>query len=297
MSPSGQIVSYSEDRRTYLYTLRVDNAGRPLAPPEQLIEDASLNPRNARPRLAAPGNRVAYVSSRSGSQQIVLRDLDTGQESTAPLPVRQDAPLLSGDAAFLIYQSPARQLLSIGGQPAETVGTVFDWSPDGRLVLLEPPEKNVLLLRDRVTGQQVRWLEYRPGSLIQASLSADRKWIALTLSDPAGGYLAPISPPPGTPERLSRAIADPQASSAYWSPTGQRLFYFSYADDHNCLWTQPLQPGTGKPLGGPAAVYHFHSNRLTPWGGAALTLPGRLILPLTELHSDIWMAAPAPGLR
>lgn len=298
-SAAGQIVFWNEVRMTHVYSLRVDRLGRAQGSPEQLTEDSSLAPVGTFPRLSADGARLAYVSSRSGRQAVMLKELDSGKETVALTPVRQDLTLLAADTALMVYagREPNRQILYIPepGQPpapaaGEEFGSVQDWSADARRVLLEAFSHAVLIAWDRDSGKRTEWLKYRAGSLRQASLSGDGKLVALVLSDPAGGFLARFDAAPLSVERLTRVPITAGVVSLHWSPDTALLYFNSPADDHNCLWAQRLDAVTKQPSGSPFPVYHFHSNRLAVWGDWISAGADRLVFPLTELRSDIWMA-------
>jgi DNA-binding winged helix-turn-helix (wHTH) protein len=51
-------------------------------------------------------------------------------------------------------------------------------------------------------------------------------------------------------------------SSPAWSPSGQSLFFVSLRDGHRCIYEQPLDPSSRRPLGQPRAVRHLHSTSL-----------------------------------
>lgn len=312
-SAAGQIVFYSEQLMTHVYGLRIDRGGRPIGNPKQLTEDSSLPADATVPRLSADGSRLMYVSRRSGTQQVMFKDLETGKEGIVLTPARQDLRLVSADSALLVYQARERnqQLFQVPTSnqgltqgDAERCGKVEDWSADGRLVLVEAVSHTALIALDRSSNRRVELLTYRAGTLLRATLSHDRKWVALVFSDPAGGFVAPMGTSPIPKERLIRVTSAPELASLHWAPDGDLLYYTSMADDHNCLWAQRLDVRTKRPSGSPFAVYHLHSNRLAPWKDWISAGRGRLVVPLTEIRSDIWMgtlagwkAATTPDLR
>jgi Tol biopolymer transport system component len=301
-SAAGQIVFYNEIRMTHVYGLRVDKSGRARGAPEQLTEDSSLTPERTWPRLSADGARLTYVSGRSGTQEVMLKDLVSGKEAIALTPARQDLPLIAADSSALVYESrePNQQIFQIpaAGQPSsqntgERCGAVEDWSDDGRMVLMEAPSHAALIAWDRDANRRVEWLTYRPGTLLRATLSQDRKWVALVFSDPYGGFVARLDAAGMSMGQLIRVVDAPDLASLHWSQDGGLLYYISSADDHNCLWAQRLDPATKRPSGSPFAVLHLHSNRLAPWRDWISAGRDRLVFPLTELRSDIWMATTA----
>jgi hypothetical protein len=302
---SGQVVFASEQDMTYIVSLRIDGkTGKAIGAPEKVVADLSLHSSSTFPRLSADGRKLAFVSNRAEGREAWIKDLDTGENAiltAAPRP--QDVPLVSGDGSLLLYGSGEQggyDIYAAGpGKPfaqraCERCGIPQDWSGDGSRVLVEAPSRSALIVWDSVTGTRREWLKYPARSLRQASLSADGHWVALTFSGFSGGFVAPITSSPASREQLVPVASAPELHSLNWSPDGNTLYYFSRLDDHRCLWAQPMDPETKRPLGPPSAVYHFHSRRLAPWGGWISIGAGRMVFALTEPRSTIWLGQNGP---
>jgi hypothetical protein len=55
--------------------------------------------------------------------------------------------------------------------------------------------------------------------LLQASLSADRRWVAMVFREPAGGVVAPLTEAAASPANFVQVTADPNIASLHWSPS------------------------------------------------------------------------------
>jgi WD40 repeat protein len=306
-SAYGQIVFVNQVQMTGIFSLRLDaKSGRAIGTPEPVIADLPFNYDTTAQRLSSDGTKLALNSNLSGSPEVLIKDLENGKETVLTTNLRPvNAPLISSDGSSLLFGSDDQGGTDIyvtgPGKPfAEKIcsrcGTPLDWSSDGRLVLLEGPSRSSLFIWDRTSGTRREWLKYPAQSLQQASLSGDGKWVALMFSPEPGAFVTPLTSAPISRDQLVPLPVAPDMRSLEWSPDGKLLYYFSRLDDHRCLWAQRLEPATRHPAGAPFPVYHFHTNRLSPWGPGVSVGAGRLVFALTEPRSNIWLAAPAgPG--
>jgi hypothetical protein len=83
-----------------------------------------------------------------------------------------------------------------------------------------------------------------------------------------------------------------------WSPGGNRIYYLSNRDGHQCVWARDVDPRTAKPAGAVFEVAHFHRTARKLLGPAAnasaIGLSAArdfLILTLTDTKSSIWSRA------
>src|SRR4030095_13222200 len=75
-----------------------------------------------------------------------------------------------------------------------------------------------------------------------------------------------------------------------FSRDGRILYFNSDRDGFTCLWAVRLDPATGKPIGDPYPVKHFHGNpRHYSWYPTFSVGPDRIIINLEQLQSDLWM--------
>ena len=201
-SASGRMVLTNESQLTHVFSLQLDpRTGEAAGVPRQLTADSSLIHDRAYPRLSADGRTLSYVSNRSGTQDLVLKDLADGSEtSLGALPRQESLPLIWGDDSLLVYGSEDVQTIySVErGRPfAERIcdrcGRVLDWSSDGHSILMEDVHRRALQRWDRNSGNRSELMTYPVGSLQNATLSPDRKWAAISFSSPGSALLLPLS--------------------------------------------------------------------------------------------------------
>ena len=77
-----------------------------------------------------------------------------------------------------------------------------------------------------------------------------------------------------------------------WAEDGRGVYHFSLRDGAFCVWLQPVDPMTMRPVGAPRAVQHLHEPRLRASVAATATNDvhgGYLYVTLTETIGNIWM--------
>jgi eukaryotic-like serine/threonine-protein kinase len=80
-----------------------------------------------------------------------------------------------------------------------------------------------------------------------------------------------------------------------WSPDGNRIYFVSDRDGFACLWTQPVESETKRPVGPPLPLYHIHSVRrsILNVGYGLMDIgvaPDKVVFNLGEMTGNIWMA-------
>jgi hypothetical protein len=82
-----------------------------------------------------------------------------------------------------------------------------------------------------------------------------------------------------------------------WSPNGAMLYFFSDRDGFRCVWAQPLDPATKKPLGSAFNVVHFHqaSRSMFDAGFNIGVTSNSLVFALSDLAGNVWMIEPDAG--
>jgi serine/threonine protein kinase len=278
------------------------------------------------PSLSPDGNLVMFVSSRTGSNHIWIKDLRTGKESDFLINPTFGMPHLLSGGSRLIYmvwedRKVNAYIASISADPGsapqpvnvqkvcEDCGeAIWDVSSDGRTLLYTASTGNDTMdLVDIPSGRKSEFLK-RPGHVLgRARFSPDGQWISF--HDRTGSrsrlYIVPFrrdaSADTASPRRVADAdwiaATDGQALDVFphWSP-GERLLYFSSSrDGAQCIWAQGLDPATKRPVGPPFAVLHFHRARRSL---ANMPLPmfemsigrDKIVFDIGETTGNIWMA-------
>jgi Tol biopolymer transport system component len=221
------------------------------------------------------GQRVAFLGSRGGQTDLIVKEISTGAERF----VSSECPVL--------LQWTADQSSFLCSQPFGGSGPLY------RIAL--------------ATGRKTRILTLK-NAPIYAQLSPDGLWLALVAAagrTGAGqdglvtGYLISLT---GNPEDTSRWIKlteEPFHLSLHWAPDGGSIYYWQIRDGSRCLWGQHLDRITKQPLGPPFAVLHRHTYQAYPDNGGTLAVAGpadrlRFAMTLSDNLSDLWRVTLPP---
>lgn len=283
-----------------IWSLPIDaNRGMVLGDIQQVTKDASDD---FHPGLSPDGRKMVFVSSRSGAQQIWVKDLRTNQNMALTSGGRANKwlPRFSPDGSRLSYAAVENNQWNVyvvpatGGAPelvCEDCGEVTDWSSDGRRIIGNDVFGRVWLFdlvarrKSEIAALAGRWLA--PGRF-----SPDYRWVALLDNVPRYSYITPFEA--DTPIVESSLIADTEGLMLYWSPNGNLIYgYSELRDGYLCLWARRLDAATKRPIGPPFAIYHSHNVRralanqsnLHPFVGR-----DRILFSMGERTGNIWMA-------
>ncbi len=150
--------------------------------------------------------------------------------------------------------APPERLLTVGaaGAPAP-----LTWSPDGKTLLFRVQQPDGTNEIDTISRDDARRapqpLMHLPGSQVNATLSADGKWL-LYASNETGRYEVFLQAYPGTVARIP--ISTSGGMNPAWNPKGGELFYVSLPDQNRRRWlmcasfaAQPkVSVGVARPL-------------------------------------------------
>ena len=139
-------------------------------------------------------------------------------------------------------------------------------------------------------------------SVTHATLTHDGRWITFVALD---GQASPlrlevlVTPfQRDTPSKESdwiRVVSDQHWNDKpRWSPDENRIYFVSDRDGFTCLWTQPLEPETKRPVGPPLPLYHIHQVRRSilnvGYGLMDISVaPDKIVFNLGEITGNIWM--------
>ncbi|HET9263280.1 MAG TPA: protein kinase [Vicinamibacterales bacterium] len=297
-----------------VYDLPVDaNRGTVLGSEPRRVTSSAYD---ASSSLSADGRRLAFVSTRAGSADIWLKDLESGKETALTSTSADEfGPEISPDGNTVGYQLIENGhwdffLLPVGsdGQPGvaervcEDCARVWDLSSDGKRLLFgfqSGSEWMSLVLYDLVSRRKTELVNAPRRNLARARFSPDDRWISFHEMTGRGHSRVTIMPfAEGTITSLDQWIAVTDDKSfddkPVWSPDGNLLYFTSDRDGSRCIWAQRLDPPTKRPVGPPLEIYHSHSARRSLLNAEIIPLelhvaPGRLLFHLGEITGNIWM--------
>jgi Tol biopolymer transport system component/predicted Ser/Thr protein kinase len=212
--------------------------------------------------------------------EVRLHDLESGRESVVVSSAARVVNLyarLSHDGNLLAWrgfveQRPAAFITKIADSSSRELCRgcmVLDFFADGAEVLVwQPP--NRLVRRSLVGTSEVLVLEPDELEILDADLSGDDCWLAVSSARPDGRcvvHIIPVRDPPPPPgEWIQVAPEANWLGSPHWSGDGRFLYYLSDRDDFNCIWAQPLDPHSKRPIGEEFPVVHAHQSTMKIWG-------------------------------
>jgi Tol biopolymer transport system component len=307
VSKDGKLVFSSIEANSDLFSLPLDaNRGKVRGPAQRLTKDVAEDSVRS---ISLDGKKIAFASSRTGAQQIWVKDLASGAERQLTTGSEKTSALISPDGQFVTWRKSSFNDAHIfitpfnGGLPTEVCvdcGVPTAWSPDGRFLVYQPNLSQHLFvgLLEVTTGKKIEYLKNPDRQFAQGAISPDGKWMVFTVRRAIRDftiYAAPFAPdrPPPEAEWVEIVRAPETDPNARWAPDGNLLYFSSERDGYNCVWAQRVDHATKHPLGPLFAVQHFHvpSQVLVApafWYPVALG-PDRVVVSLNERSGGIWM--------
>jgi Tol biopolymer transport system component len=288
-----------------LWSLPIEpNQGRVTGELKRLTQEAADD---SFPALSRDGSKMVWVSSRTGSQEIWIRALPSGEESalTATRSTKW-CPAVSPDGSRVSY-SESRSwnvyiVPSAGGPPemvCEGCGQATGWSPDGKRIIGNPVNGQAWVL-DLVSRRKTALLATRHW-IATGQFSPDGRWFSFLAGEGTslagegtswGTIVAPFQGEGPIGESAWVAIMK-EGGTGNWSSDGKSLYMISGRDGFACIWAQRLDPATKRPVGAPFAVFHSHNPRVSLYNATDLALaigPDRMLFHMGEHTGNIWMA-------
>jgi Tol biopolymer transport system component len=253
--------------------------------------------------LSDDGRTMAFVSTRSGQDDVWIRDLRTGRDrqvthaNARGVRISRDGAMLAVTRGNL--EKPGTDLVPTSGtsppSPLCDDCVPGDWSPDGTRLVLQRGQPSRLVVRDLGSGHDIELAGHPTWNLFQPRFSPDGRWIVFhTTNSPSHRqiYAVPASSPVPVPPDEWIAIAADFGVQPSWASDGSGVYHFSLRDGAFCAWLQPVDRRSARPVGSPRAVQHFHQRRLRAATAAIATndvAAGYLYVTLTSSSANIWM--------
>jgi serine/threonine protein kinase/Tol biopolymer transport system component len=307
IADNGRMVFAGVTAVTSLWSLPLDpKQGEPTGEPRPITRDQLVK---TQPCLSGDGSTLAYSaygSYREGGLRVHVRDMRSGTETTiaASSPAYTMSPQLSANGAVLAYRdvvNSKEQSFLVSGEAGAGRKVCDDCSVRG--FYTDPKDAivqygNELVRQDLTAGSRSPVFTPTEGTVRDASLSPDDRWLAVLLVSPDGArviYAAPISGK-AVSERESIQLLEGTSyeDSPRWSAEGHLIYFISERDGHSCIWAQRLDPATKRPVGSAFAIHHVHQARAKlnwprGWGPISVA-KNSLVFVLSEIAGNIWMA-------
>lgn len=197
---------------------------------------------------------------------------------------------------LMVWSNQSREEEPLTG---DTIGGVYDWSPDGKWILRIGPSGSGVWLVPLASAPHAenaaqKILSNPAVQLFQPHFSPDGRWIvfeavANSPNPESALFVVPLSGGPWTRITDGRHWDD----KPRWSPDGRTIYYISGPGGFFNVWGIHFDPAAGKPVGQPFQVSHFESPRLMIprfIGVVGLSLTqDKLVLTLSEESGSIWL--------
>ena len=300
-SAMGSVAFASIALTSAIWSLPIDgNQAKVTGEMRPLVHSGSLN---ISPALSGDGKKLVFSSNRAGHGDIWMKDLAAGTEAAVTAtPSDKHLPKANRDGSEIAYNEGKIVYLTSpnrGGAEriCESCGSLLDWSTDGQHLLFFAQNGTGLL--NTISKEQKVLLKHSRYGLSHASLSPDRRWIAVMMRKSSTATSIMVSALNGltaAPEGEWITVSDRPVwqDKVEWAPNGNLLYFASDQDGFLCIWAQQLDPRTKRPVGPVIPVYHFHAARRSmtnlPLGQVEICVAAdKLIFNLGERTGNIWI--------
>jgi len=280
-----------------------------VPPPSPLRLYGDGNPSAGRASVARDGQTIVFERDTAPAREIWKKDLRTGvQQPVLRIDSRTSLnPTVSSDGtrlAFVIGNEAAGIGAAVGGTgyivdvdggvPAklcERCG-IYGFLSDSRRAVVTAADRGIAVI-DVVTKASVTLVTDAGSRIDRPSVSPDDRWLAFrrTVDTTAKVYVGRAR---GGGSMASATVIDEPTATGRpcgWSPDSGTLYLLLDTDGWRCVWAQQIDKATGRPIGKPYVVRHFHELGL--YGGLstslanAVTEQGLLYETLTA-RSSVW---------
>jgi eukaryotic-like serine/threonine-protein kinase len=271
--------------------------------------------------ISADGSTLVFSSDRQRNQDVILKDLRTGAETTlTSTDVNEFSPFLSPDNSKVLYYvfRPDRKpsfsfwvVNATGGVPrqvcADCDGPLYGWPRDATKVIWNDRSTDRpwrIWVRDIESARNDVLVEHQRYAVTFPRISPDDRWMlfqTVITQTQRQTFVAPVHDWQAAPESSWIPLTNGRTPdrNAVWAPDGTLVYFLSERDGFRCFWAQRLDPKTKRPEGEPFAVRHFHQARLSydtdTFAGIQLSIGlDKLVFPNRERTGNIWLAKLEP---
>ena len=316
---AGDVVFVDMRDATDIWSVRRDPAtGRSFGQAQALTSDPASD---FDVRSSGSGGALAFSSDRAGKEiDVWVRDLRTNKETRITSGHYAFWPALDWNAervAFLQWeagQANRRELhvVTLSTHQNETLctercGTSTPiWNRDGSRVLIT--DGNAIRAFSLARHNFTDVVQRPPFKVWEPNVSPDGKRLLFLVREHETLGRIVVAPlhdeGPAQESEWSIVSADGTEDKPRWSPDGRIVYFTSERDGFRCIWGQPLDPLTNKPIGASFAAFHSHTARrslkemsLSRLGIGVTT--NQFFFNQLERTGNLWMLSPVvrkPGL-
>ena len=319
LSPDGRKLAFTGGtRRIRAWLFPFDAARGRLGGPGQAVTSPGVEAWAE--NLSQDGTKLAYCSVRGGKWDLWTKSLSDGREAPIIADDNQRAfPNWSPDGTRLAYlrfdkSSPSNTQIMIWSSqnrqeealtaPSTKVPLPFDWSPDGKRLLVTRENSDshrwdIWVMPGIVTesprGPEARKITSHPTYyLSQPHYSPDGRWILFQASREIPNVEGSIYVIPATGGHWTLiSKSQPWDDKPRWSPDGKKIYFISARGGIFNVWGIHFDPINGQPVGEAFQVTAFKNpNLMIPdkinFVELSLT-QDKLVLAMEDRSGSIWV--------
>jgi serine/threonine protein kinase len=301
LSTSGVLVFQSATSAVNVWALRLPTARlRMPAVPERLDNSGIC----MAPTISADGTTVAFVSSRSGAEDVWIKDLKSNRLTPRGVTGAHPRwPVLSSDGHRIAYMPDTEAArVAVGATTDLTAEEVYQdlgipqhWAADGKRVLYLSLQLTSLDIFNTVNRMRMELVGSPGQTAMSGRFSPDGRWLVFQTRNEQGQrsiWISRLEDKKLDPAGWIRITDDPTDLMPRWSPDGNGLYFISDRDGFRCIWTVELDPATKVRLGEPRAFYHAHNGQQSLRVGSAgfnmEVAKDKLVVNMDEFKGNLW---------
>jgi hypothetical protein len=296
VAQDGTILFGTSDSRRVIERVSLDGGD---AAPVRVYEDDQQE--TDRPSVTADASTLVLELAYATYREIWRRTLSTGRQQMI---ARVDTPALlsatvSPDGSRVAYTVPPTQrgyvVNTSQGVPRVVCErcTVFGFLADNVHVLASIDNATAIAAIDSRDGRRRDLVRVTEGTVTRPHPSPNDRWLAFRHAV-AGGAVSHVTPidasGPSEPGEWQR-IEDPTSMGrpAGWALDSSMVYLLLDTDGFRCVWGQRVDGRTGRLLGTPVAVRHFHDvgRDVSTTFGNAVAADG-FYFARSEARGNIW---------
>jgi len=246
---------------------------------------------------------MVFVTDRTGTPEIWLRDLASGKETQLTAsPENEIRARISPDGNWVAYEVQGKPgyilARQIDAQEPRTVCRECSnphWSPDSERVSYytgSPLRYETYHLR---SGERVVVLQHPKRAVQNMRFSPDGGWISFHLPGEGGFaqiFIARLNNGKATPEGewIPITTSDKRDYHTWWSPKGNQLYFLHDTGNEFEVAAQQLHPLSKRPQGAPIPIFKPKSGQqFSPPAVVGLSISrDRLVFAMEESRGNLW---------
>jgi Tol biopolymer transport system component len=255
-----------------LHIWRID----PTSGPQQFVATKVTGGAPDRsPNISLNGRWLAFT--RTG-HEIWIKDMRSGAEALfLSSATKKLSPIIDDSGTTVAFEGREGELPSLftvtRGQPARSLPVACEnptgWFDGTRAVFCREGQPSRIEMVDLANGAAITVLETKGYSLSEAAWSPANQYLLFTASREGATKQVfavhfPTAAPVPSQEWIPVTGKSEFSDRPRWSGNGRTIFYLSRRDGFSCVWGQRFDPVSGRVMGTPFPVLHYHNPRFSP---------------------------------